>query len=68
LLPADVVNRYGPPHVEDCDYARWGEGLYQKTLAAWETSGVPHMEKKAERLRKLIPFLKEHGLYDPLEG
>jgi hypothetical protein len=64
IIPAELVNRSGPPTVEDCDYAYQGKAALLDRAAMLEKYGNAY---QAGRIRILVPFLERLGILEPLE-
>jgi hypothetical protein len=62
LIPAEVVNRYGPPRVHGGDYAGCKKEALLFLADRFERDGSPHLRKRAARIRETLPFLERHGL------
>jgi hypothetical protein len=62
LVPARVVNSFGPPRVVDHDLAGFTEEEILNLVTVALSRGSEEAEKQALRIRRSIPFLKKHGL------
>ena len=61
-IPAEVVNRYGPPAVHDDDFAGSTEEAVLLRVKRLRASGVAHNVAEAAELEARLPFLRAHGL------
>jgi hypothetical protein len=65
LVPARVVNRYGPPKIHDTPYSGMTAAEINDIADGWERHGAP---RKAAEMRSAIPFLERHGLLGKPKG
>lgn len=61
-IPAEVVNRYGPPAVHDDDLAGSTEEAVLLRVKRLRVSGSAHNVAEAAALEARLPFLRAHGL------
>lgn len=62
IIPAEIVNQYGPPAVIDSDWAGITLTKLEATASWLERLGSDYAKKRAARVRELIPFLQRHNL------
>jgi hypothetical protein len=73
LIPAALVNPYGPARIADAYWAHCGaSGLLQAIafrerllLSVQGEEHQSHLRKDIERIQYMISFLGKHGLLDP---
>ena len=67
-IPADLVNRFGPPTIHDDDFAGSTEAALLLRVNRLRASGAPHNIAEADALEARLPFLRAHGLLGPEDG
>lgn len=61
-IPAEVVNRFGPPAVHDDDFAGSTEEAVRLRVTRLRATSVPRLVAEADALEARLPFLRAHGL------
>lgn len=61
-VPADLVNRFGPPAIHEDDFSGWTEAEIALYVARRRASALPHLMAEADALEARLPFLRRHGL------
>jgi hypothetical protein len=67
-IPAEVVNRYGPPTVHDDDFAGSTEEAIVLRVSRLRASTARQAIAEADALEARLPFLRAHGLLGPEDG
>lgn len=62
-VPAEVVNRFGPPTIHDDDFAGSTEGAVRLRVTRLRATSIPHLIAEADALEARLPFLRAHGLF-----
>ena len=63
MVPAEIVNRYGPPRIHDHDWAGHSRKDILGAATAEAQCEADQGKHEADRLREtVLPFLERHGL------
>lgn len=67
-VPAEVVNRFGPPTIHEDDFSGWTEAEVALYVARRRATALPHLVAEADALEARLPFLRHHRLLAEEEG
>jgi hypothetical protein len=61
-VPADRVNRFGPPTIHDDDFSECTEEEVLLRVKRLRASNIPHLVAEADAIEARLPLLIAHGV------